>query len=171
MPAAYDSLQAAWRLRCPQDPGGVLVSLDRFRSVSRLPGPARPPAFHVQFLCPACGGLHAALLAQGDLDCLPVTEMLPVHHDLMSGRADWEPGGLAGMWARSIAQGRWPLAFTCQRTGSLVGGWPSQLRALEPDRPGPDARAFLVHYECPACGQPGCEQWPHARLSLRAPAC
>ena len=49
----YDALTARYTFSCPER-GEARVSLSSFRRVGRLPGPAHPVVFEVEFGC-ACG--------------------------------------------------------------------------------------------------------------------
>lgn len=164
--AWFDALRAQWRVPCPSSGEVVGLGLSAFRVIVRLPGPTHPPAFHVRFACPACEAAHVALMPQPVLDLAPLLDPLPPHHDLMVGRMSWAAEGVAKAWEMALRAGHWPLTFQCEHEHRAVGGWPSQLRELEPDRPQAPSR-YLVSYDCPQCGRRGVEEWTCARLALQ----
>lgn len=141
------------------------MSLEHFRRLRRYQGPQHPPVWMIHFHCPSCLVLHPGLLEQGQLDLAPLQEPAGSYYDLMRGRNEWAASELAERWSRSLRAGRWPLTLYCQHEARLIGGWPSVLEELEPDREIQPVR-FLVHYRCPQCHQPGAEEWPAARLRL-----
>lgn len=161
----YDALHAAWRLRCPRTAQTPLVDLSQFRRVDRLLGATSPPAYQVAYRCPACAQQHLALLTEAQLDVHPVCDPMPAYHDLQLGRSDWNAGGLSVMWAQSVRRRRWPLQLRCLQHERSVGGWPSLLRALEPDVEH-TPRQLLVHFLCPACDRPETQQMSVQQLTL-----
>lgn len=164
--SSFDVLGGAWRLRCPQTRVAPLVGLTSFRSVQRLAGPVSPAAYQVRYACPLCDCDHDALLTEQQLDVAPVCEPMACHYDLMTGRMDWDGGVLAGMWAQSLRRRRWPLTLHCFTAGRAVGGWPSLLRALEPDRPSAPT-SMLVTYRCPSCERTEALAMTASQLALR----
>jgi len=145
----FDALTASWRVPCPHQPEPVPATLHDFRQISRMAGPQSPPAYTVRYRCP-CGDLHQAILTGPALDLHPVLDPLPVYHDLLLGRPDWDPSTRASLWAQSIRRRRWPLQLHCRHRDVPVGGWPSLLRHLEPDDER-RVRRMLVTFDCPAC--------------------
>lgn len=164
---SFDVLSGGWTARCPAGGQRGLVTLQAFRRVERLAGANAPPAFVVTYACgDGCGDEHQMLMSSPELDLQPVCEPLPPHFDLMTGRMDVAAEGGAALWARSVQRGRWPLTLACpHHRGGAVPGWPSCLRALEPD--GEPARWLMVHFRCPLCERRGAQQMRADRLALR----
>jgi hypothetical protein len=162
---AYDTIQVGWSLACVEQARRIVVRLDAFRELEELPGAVHPALFRVAYRCPACRGRHLALIAGGDLDVAPLREPPPPYYDPLLGHMTWDGDAVSELWLQSIRRHRWPLVFQCCAERRAVPGWPSALRVLEPDR---EERTSLyrVAYRCPSCGEPGCEEWAPARLSL-----
>lgn len=165
--ARYDSLLRGWRLSCPEQ-GSATVTLLQFRRIDPLAGSRRPPAYRVVYRCPVCAGQHQSLLAGPDLDLAPLFDPLPPYVDLQSTRPDWDASLVAELWSSSLRRGTWPLNLWCAQRGRQVGGWPSLLRALEPDDEQAPQR-LLVHYRCPCCASDQCQHMRAQQLTL-APA-
>jgi len=163
----FDPITAKWQLRCPQNPGGmVAVGLTAFRRLQQLAGPQRPPVYQVVYWCDQCNEQHTAMLTADQLDLEVVACPTPVYWNLMSGKMDWHGQEISYMWSQSIARGRWPINLWCNHQQQWAGGWPSLLKALEPDHPS-RAKQFLVHYNCPACQKLEANQMSAACLNLK----
>lgn len=160
----FDVMVGGWDATCQASGARDVMSLSAFRRVDRLAGPGSPPAYVIRYRC-GCGDEHQVLMSGTELDWWPVTTPFPPHYDLMTGRTDWASEGGPGLWWRSMCRGNWPLTFGCHHHPHPVPGWPSCLRALEPDRE-PLARSLLVHYTCPLCERPGSQVMEAGRLSL-----
>lgn len=166
----YDIVSGGWRSVCPQSAIREPVLLSQFRRVGRLDGPGRPPVYQIAYRCVQCDDSHRMLLTGTELDLQPVTDPLPPFFNVMTGRLDIAAEFLGGPWAEAMRRGHWPLFLRCPRHREPVRGWPSCLRALEPEVSSGAPRSFLVHFECPRCTQPETQIMTQQQLTLAPPA-
>ena len=147
----WDPLLACWMLRCPEQEQSTAVALNDFRRVERLDGPKRPPVHRVRYQC-GCGEQHTALMTESELDWDPVRTPPPTHYDLQLGRQSWAASDFEERWIQALRHGQWPLRLPCRHEQATHPGWPSLLRAIEPDA----QENLLVTYRCSACERIDC---------------
>jgi hypothetical protein len=161
---AFDALAGGWSAVCGSSGDPELVRLSAFRRVERLPGPTAPPAHVVTYRC-GCGDDHDVLMSSVELDWAPIASTFGEHFDLMTGRTAVDPDQGVDLWWRSMKAGHWPVTLRCEHHPTPVPGWPSCLRALEPDGERV-VRHLLVHYVCPLCERRGMQLMPATALEL-----
>jgi hypothetical protein len=160
----WDVLQACWRLRCPDRDTQVAIGLADFRRLQRLAGAQTPPVYRVDFQC-SCGSQHAALMTETELDWDPVRLPLPPAYDFVRGAQAWAADELEQRWTIALRRGRWPLLLPCPHEPNVPFGWPSLLRAIEPNA---DDAAW-VSYTCSICGGANARVFPLRALQFAAP--
>jgi predicted RNA-binding Zn-ribbon protein involved in translation (DUF1610 family) len=144
----YDALTTRYTFACPER-GEAHVALSSFRRVERLPGPAHPVVFEVEFGC-ACGHEHPGLVPHDELDWAPLGlggEQTFVN--LMTSTVDPLESELADFAASRIQAGEWPWSFFCYAEERPRPVFPSALVALAPAALGTDVG---IAVRCPACG-------------------
>jgi hypothetical protein len=145
----YDALTARYTFACPER-GEAHVALSSFRRVDRLPGPAHPVVFEVEFGC-ACGDEHPGLVPHDELDWAPLGlggEQTFVN--LMTSTVDPLEAELADLAASRIQAGEWPWSFFCYAEERPQPVFPSALLVLAPAARG---TAVGIAVRCPACGR------------------
>lgn len=161
IPGSFDPLLVGWHVSCACISSQVLIRLEDMRRITPLAGARTPPAFVIDFQCPACTHAGRTLIAQDALDLQPVLGLAEPTYDFMTGSSQWDPSLLSGAWLRSMQRGHWPLVFGCLRCEDHVPGWPSLLHRISPQ-----GAAFLVERTCPQCERADVEQLAAPRLSL-----
>jgi len=144
----YDALTTRYTYSCPER-GEARVALSSFRRVERLPGPAHPVVFEVEFGC-TCGHEHPGLVPHDELDWAPLglggTETFL---NLMTTSIDPLEAELADLAARRILAGEWPWSFFCYAEERSRPVFPSAFVVLAPAGRGEE---IGIAVRCPACG-------------------
>jgi hypothetical protein len=146
----YDPLRSMYELSCPHQ-GHARLPLSSFRTLARLPGPAHPPVFSVQFEC-SCGDDHAGLVSEHDLDLAPLGVGLlgpwseARFHNLMTAHEDSLEAELVDIAARRIGAGEWPWSFFCFLEGTPRPMTPSAIALIAPGD-----GSFGLAVRCPCC--------------------
>jgi hypothetical protein len=144
----YDALTARYTFSCPER-GEARVALSSFRRVERLPGPAHPVVFEVEFGC-ACGHDHPGLVSHDELDWAPLgLGGDATFVNLMTATVDPLEAELADLAASRIQAGEWPWSFFCYAEERPRPVFPSAFVVLAPAGRGED---LGVAVRCPACG-------------------
>ena len=149
----FDALRNRFRFTCPVRDRAVERPLSAFREIDRLPGPAHPPAYRVRYACTACGGEHAALVSEYELDCAavaPAGDAGGTFLNLQTGRREPVAGELADLAGGELRRGNWPWSFFCACEHDVRPGYPSHLRVLAPAS---DGRLVGVAVACAICGE------------------
>lgn len=144
----YDALTTRYTFSCPER-GEARVALSSFRRVGRLPGPAHPVVFEVEFGC-ACGNEHPGLVSHDELDWAPLGlggEQTFVN--LMTASVDPLEAELADLAARRIQAGEWPWSFYCYSEERSRPVFPSSFVVLAPAGRGEEVG---IAVRCPGCG-------------------
>ena len=144
----YDALTTRYTFACPER-GEAHVALSSFRRVERLPGPAHPVVFEIEFGC-ACGSEHPGLLPHDELDWAPLGlggEQTFVN--LMTSTVDPLEAELADVAASRIQAGEWPWSFFCYAEERARPVFPSAFVVLAPAARGNEVGIAVC---CPACG-------------------
>jgi hypothetical protein len=141
----YDPLTSTYSLACPHG-RRTGVPLSSFRSLSRLPGPAHPALYEIDFAC-RCGEEHRGLVSQAELDWahLGTTADL-TFRNLMTARDDPLADELLDTSAARIGAGEWPWSFYCYPEGRARPVTPSSFSLIAPG-----AGLFGIAVECPVC--------------------
>jgi hypothetical protein len=141
----YDPLTSTYSLACRHG-WQAQVPLSSFRSLSRLPGPAHPALYAVEFAC-RCGEEHQGLVSQAELDWahLGTTADL-TFRNLMTARDDPLAAELVEAAATRIRAGEWPWSFFCYPEGRARPVTPSAFSLIAPG-----AGLFGIAVECPVC--------------------
>lgn len=141
----YDPLTTRYSFACPHGREAA-VPLSSFRSLSRLPGPAHPPVYGVEFAC-GCGDEHRGLVSQDELDWahLGTTADL-TFRNLMTASDDPLAFELLDAAAVRIGAGEWPWSFFCFLEGRPRPVTPSAFALIAPG-----GRTFGVAVQCPVC--------------------
>jgi len=145
----YDPLTNRFRLTCPDTGHGVDAPLSSFRTLERLAGAQHPAIYRVTFDCHRCGGEHAGLIAEHDLDVEalePAGEQTFVN--LQTGVVRPLREELADLAQRHLRAGRWPWSFYCAAEHRMRPGYPSHLRLLSPTG---DPGLVGVAVRCASC--------------------
>jgi hypothetical protein len=142
----YDVLRSQYSFTCPNR-GETRVPLSRFRRLTRLPGPAHPAVFRVDFEC-LCGEEHPGLVADDDLDWAPLGLGGGSFVNLMTSTLDAVADELADLAARRIQAGQWPWSFFCYPEERPRPVFPSSFSLVAPG-----ARALGVAVRCPDCSR------------------
>jgi hypothetical protein len=140
----YDALTAQYTLACPSR-GEAKVPLHAFRRIERLPGPAHPAVYRVEFDC-GCGGAHSALVAHDDLDWAPLGLAEGRFHNLLTSTLDDVAADFADAAARRIQAGEWPWSFFCHLEARPRPVFPSSFSLLAPG-----GGAVGIAVRCPVC--------------------
>ena len=144
----YDALTTRYTFSCPER-GEARVALSSFRRVERLPGPAHPVVFEVDFGC-VCGHEHPGLVSHDELDWAPLG--LGGEHtflNLMTASVEPLETELADLAARRIQAGEWPWSFFCYAEERPRPVFPSAFVVLAPAGRGEEVG---IAVRCPACG-------------------
>ncbi|HSC50211.1 MAG TPA: hypothetical protein VLD16_08115 [Gaiellaceae bacterium] len=144
----YDALTTRYTFSCPER-GQARVALSSFRRLERLPGPAHPVVFEVEFGC-GCGHEHPGLVSHDELDWAPLGlggERTFVN--LMTASVDPLETELADLAARRIQAGEWPWSFFCYAEERPRPVFPSAFLVLAPAGEGEEVGIAI---RCPACG-------------------
>jgi len=141
----YDPLTTTYSFACPHGRHAT-VPLSSFRSLVRLPGPAHPALYGVEFVC-RCGDEHRGLVTHAELDWahLGTTADL-TFRNLMTARDDPVAAELVDAAAVSIGAGEWPWTFFCYPEGRARPVTPSSFSFIAPG-----ADLFGIAVECPVC--------------------
>jgi len=144
----YDALTTRYTFSCPER-GEARVALSSFRRVERLPGPAHPVVFEVEFGCP-CGHEHPGLVPHDELDWAPLgLGGNETFLNLMTTSIDPLEAELADLAARRIQAGEWPWSFFCYAEERSRPVFPSAFVVLAPAGRGEE---IGIAVRCPACG-------------------
>ena len=144
----YDALTTRYTFSCPER-GEARVALSSFRRVERLPGPAHPVVFEVEFGCP-CGHEHPGLVPHDELDWAPLgLGGERTFLNLMTASIDPLEAELADLAARRILAGEWPWSFFCYAEERSRPVFPSAFVVLAPAGRGEE---IGIAVRCPACG-------------------
>ncbi|RDI75151.1 hypothetical protein Gocc_0949 [Gaiella occulta] len=144
--AGMNALTGTFRLSCPRH-GEARVLLSSFRQIGRLAGTAHPAVYRVAFGC-ACGGEHAALLTQEDLDVAPLG--LIAHEpfvNLMTSRGGDLRDELTAIAGMRIGAGEWPWSFFCYLEDRPRPVTPSSFTLIAAG-----SARVAVAVACPGCG-------------------
>lgn len=145
----YDALTTRYTFSCPER-GQARVALSSFRRLARLPGPAHPVVFEVEFGC-GCGHDHPGLVSHDELDWAPLgLGGEQTFLNLMTASVDPLETELADLAARRIQAGEWPWSFFCWPEERPRPVFPSAFMLLAPA--GGGERVGLV-VRCPVCGK------------------
>ena len=141
----YDPLTTTYSFACPHGRDAA-VPLSSFRSLSRLPGPAHPPVYGVEFAC-SCGDEHMGLVSQDELDWahLGTTADL-TFRNLLTASDDPLASELLDAAAGRIGVGEWPWSFFCFLEGRPRPVTPSAFSLIAPG-----TELYGIAVECPAC--------------------
>jgi hypothetical protein len=140
----YDALTARYTFACPSR-GRTHVALSAFRLLERLPGPAHPAVYGVEFDCD-CGGQHPGLVSHDDLDWAPLGAHAGPFVDLMTSRTLDAGDELLEAAAAHLKSGAWPWTFFCYPEGRPRPVFPSSFVAVAPGE-----RWVGLAVRCPAC--------------------
>jgi hypothetical protein len=144
----YDALTTRYTFSCPER-GEARVALSSFRRVERLPGPAHPVVFEVEFGC-TCGHEHPGLVPHDELDWAPLgLGGNETFLNLMTTSIDPLEAELADLAARRIQAGEWPWSFFCYAEERSRPVFPSAFVVLAPSGRGEE---IGIAVRCPACG-------------------
>ncbi len=144
----YDALTTRYTFSCPER-GEARVALSSFRRVERLPGPAHPVVFEVDFGC-ACGHEHPGLVPHDELDWAPLgLGGEQTFLNLMTASVDPLEAELADLAARRIQAGEWPWSFFCYAEERARPVFPSAFVVLAPAGRGEEV---AIAVRCPVCG-------------------
>ncbi len=140
------ALTTRYTFACPER-GEARVALSSFRRLERLPGPAQPAVFEVEFGC-ACGDEHPGLLPHDELDWAPLGLAGDATFlNLMTASVDPVDAELADLAARRIQAGEWPWSFFCYPEERPRPVFPSAFLVLA----GRGEEVALA-VRCPVCG-------------------
>jgi hypothetical protein len=142
----YDVLRSQYSFTCPTR-GETRVPLSRFRRLTRLPGPAHPAVFRVDFEC-ACGEEHPGLVGDDDLDWAPLGLGGGSFVNLMTSTLGAVGDELADLAARRIQAGEWPWSFFCYPEERPRPVFPSSFSLVAPG-----GRALGLAVRCPHCSR------------------
>ena len=143
----YDAITTRYTFACPER-REARVALSSFRRVKRLPGPAHPVVFEVEFGC-ACGHEHPGLVSHNELDWAPLgLGGEQTFLNLMTASVDPVEAELADLAARRIQAGEWPWSFFCYAEECPRPMFPSAFVVLSPAGRGEEVG---VAVRCPAC--------------------
>lgn len=141
----YDPLTSRYSLSCPHGRTSD-VPLSSFRSLTRLPGPAHPVLYGVEFAC-GCGEEHRGLVSQAELDWAHLGAMAGLtFRNLMTARDDPLVDELVDTAAARIGAGEWPWSFFCYPEGRARPVTPSSFWLIAPS-----TGLFGIAVECPVC--------------------
>lgn len=141
----YDPLTSTYSFACPHG-NQETVPLSSFRRLSRLPGPAHPAVYGIEFAC-RCGDLHHGLLTQAELDWGHLgTSVDLTFRNLMTARDEALAVELVDAAAVRIGAGEWPWSFYCYPEGRARPVTPSSFALIAPG-----SGLFGVAVECPVC--------------------
>jgi hypothetical protein len=140
----YDALTARYTFACPRREH-THVALSAFRLLERLPGPAHPAVYGVEFECD-CGGQHPGLVSHDDLDWAPLGAHAGPFVDLMTSRTLDAGDELLDAAAAHLKSGAWPWTFFCYPEGRPRPVFPSSFVAVAPGE-----RWVGLAVRCPAC--------------------
>lgn len=141
----YDPLTSAYSFSCPHG-RRVTVPLSSFRSLFRLPGPAHPAVYGVEFAC-RCGDQHTGLVSQEELDWAHLgTTVDLTFRNLMTTHDDPVAAELVDAAAARIQAGEWPWSFFCHLENRPRPVTPSAFLLIAPG-----SGLFGVAVECPVC--------------------
>ncbi|HET7555025.1 MAG TPA: hypothetical protein VFJ75_05175 [Gaiellaceae bacterium] len=144
----YDALTTRYTFSCPER-GQARVALSSFRRLERLPGPAHPVVFEVEFGC-GCGHDHPGLVSHDELDWAPLgLGGEQTFLNLMTASVDPLETELADLAARRIQAGEWPWSFFCYAEARSRPVFPSAFVVLAPAGRGEEVG---IAVRCPACG-------------------
>ena len=144
----YDALTTRYTFSCPER-GQARVALSSFRRLERLPGPAHPVVFEVEFGC-GCGHDHPGLVSHDELDWAPLgLGGEQTFLNLMTASVEPLETELADLAARRIQAGEWPWSFFCYAEARSRPVFPSAFVVLAPAGRGEEVG---IAVRCPACG-------------------
>jgi hypothetical protein len=144
----YDALTTRYTFSCPER-GQARIALSSFRRVARLPGPAQPAVFEIEFGC-ACGAEHPGLVSHDELDLAPLGLVGEgTFLNLMTATVDPVDAELADLAARRIQAGEWPWSFFCYAEERPRPVFPSAFVVLAPSGSGGEEVGLAVR--CPVC--------------------
>jgi hypothetical protein len=142
----YDLLRSRYTFGCPTR-GETFVALSAFRRLVRLPGATHPAVYRIEFDC-GCGDRHVGLVADDDLDWVPLGLGGGTFLNLMTSTFDGIADELADVSVRRIQGGEWPWSFFCYPEERPRPVFPSSFSLLAP---GGSALGLAVR--CPVCGR------------------
>ena len=140
----YDALTARYTFACPRREH-TRVALSAFRLLERLPGPAHPAVYGVEFDCD-CGDQHPGLVSHDDLDWAPLGAHAGPFVDLMTSRTLDAGDELLEAAAAHLKSGAWPWTFFCYPEGRPRPVFPTSFVAVTPGE-----RWVGLAVRCPAC--------------------